>query len=109
MASLVLLLSEDESLGSLDDSETLGLRLGALELEHDLLGLLSLLLEDWLGLSTEALLFHIISSLALGGERGLSGLVLGDFVVGMLLQLWAESSNRLWDMHHFVSSSCLTN
>ena len=99
---LVLLLSEDEGLGSFDDSETLGLGLSAFELEHDLLGLLGLFLEDWLGLPSESLLFHIISSLTLGSGGGLTGLVLRDFMGGVLLQLSAESSNSLWDMHHFA-------
>ena len=101
MALLVLFLSEDEGLGSLDDSERFSLGLGALELKHDLLGLLGLLLEDGLGLSTETLLLHIISSLTLGSGRGLTGLVLGHFVSCMLLQLWAVGSDSLWNMHHF--------
>ena len=107
LALLVLLLSEDEGLGSLENSETFGLGLNALELEGDLLGLLSLLLEDWLGLSTESLVLHVISSLTLSGLRGLTSLVLGNFVSGMLLEFPAESSDSLWNMHHF--SSCLTN
>ena len=97
---LVLLLSEDEGLGSFDDSETFGLALGAFELEHDFLSLLGLLLEDWLGLTTETLLFHVISSLTLGGLGGLTGLVLRDFMGGVFLQLCAESSDGLRDMHH---------
>ena len=109
LALLVLLLSEDEGLGSLENSETFGLGLNALELEGDLLGLLSLLLEDWLGLSTESLLLHVISSLTLSDQGGFTTLVLGNFVGGVLLQLWAESSNSLWDMDHDAYSSCLTN
>ena len=99
---LVLLLSEDEGLGSFDDSETFCFALGAFELKHDLLGLLGLLLEDWLGLTAESLLFHVISSLTLGSGGCLTGLVLGDFVGCVFLQLSAESSDGLWDMHHFA-------
>ena len=109
LSLLVLLLSEDESLGSLEDSVRLALGLGALELEGDLLGLLGLLFEDWLGLTTETLLLHVVSSLTLSGEGGLTGLVLGHLVDGVLLELPAISSDSLWNMHHFVISSCLTN
>ena len=103
------LLTEDEGLASLDDSERFGFALRAFKFEHDFLGVLGLLSEDWLGLSTETLLFHIISSLTLGDKGGFTRLVLGNFVGSVLLQLWAESSNSLWDMHHFAFSSCLTN
>ena len=109
LALLVLLLSEDEGLGSLEDSERFALGLNALELEGDLLGLLGFLLEDRLGLSTETLLLHVISSLTLSSLGGLTSLVLGDFVSGMLLELPAISSDSLWNMHHFAFSSCLTN
>ena len=104
----VLLLAKHEGLASLDHTEALCLALGALELEHDLLGVLCLLSEDGLGLSTETLLFHIISSLTSGSKGILSFLVLGNLVDSMLLELSAVSSHRLWDMYHFVSS-CLTN
>jgi hypothetical protein len=95
-------LSDNDTLGSLDGSERLGLSGGTLKLENDLLGLLSLLSEDGLGLSTESLLFHIISSLTLGGLGCLTGFVLGDLVERVLLQLWAVGSDGLWDVHHFV-------
>ena len=96
----VLLLSEDEGLASLDNSETLGLGLGALELEHDLLGVLGLLSEHGLGLSSESLLLHIVSSLSLGGLGGLPSLVLGDLVESVLLGFLAETLKLLGDMHH---------
>ena len=98
----VLLLSDNNTLGSFDGSERLALSGGTLKLEDDLLGLLSLLSEDGLGLSTESLLFHIISSLSLGDKGSLTGFVLGDFVERVLLQLWAVGSDGLWDVHHFV-------
>ena len=103
------LLTEDEGLASLDDSERFGFGLGAFELEDDFLGVLSLLSEDWLGLSTETLLFHIISSLTLGDKGGFTRFVLGNLVGGVLLELWAVRSNSLWNMNHFAFSSCLTN
>ena len=103
------LLTEDEGLASFDDSERLGFGLGAFELEDDFLGVLSLLSEDWLGLSTESLLFHIISSLSLGDKGGFTRFVLGNLVGCVLLELWAVRSNSLWNMNHFAFSSCLTN
>ena len=96
-----ILLSEDDGLASLDSSETSGLRFSALELEHNLLGVLGLLSEDGLGLTSETCLLHIISSLSLSVFGSLSCLVLRNFVNSVFLQLWAMSSNRLWDMHHW--------
>jgi len=46
--------TEDKSLGSSNDLASSNLALGALDLEGDLLGLLGLLSEDRLGLTTEA-------------------------------------------------------
>ena len=82
--------------------ERLGLGLRALELEHDLLGLLGLLPENRLGLSTESFLLHIISPLALGDDGVLALLVLGHLVHGVLLCLPAVGSDCLWNMHHFL-------
>ena len=97
----LLLFTEDESSASLDDLERLGLGLGALKLEHDLLGVLCLLPENWLGLTTETFLLHIISSLSLGDEGILALLILRYLVDGMLLGFPAVGSLRLWNMHHF--------
>ena len=105
----LLFLTEDNSLASLDNLEVPCLGLGAFELEHDLLGLLCLLSENWLGLSTETFLFHIISSLTLGGEGSLTSFVLRDFMNSVLFGLWAVSSNLLWDMDHFAFLLYLTN
>merc|ERR1719498_1219633 len=91
----LLLLSKNDSLASLDSSETLSLGLNALELQHNLLGVLGFLMENWLGLSTETSLFHIVSSLSLSKSGGLTGLVLRNFVDSVTLLLWAISSNRL--------------
>ena len=76
----VFLLTENESLASLNDSERFGLGLSALELEHDLLGVLSLLSEDRFGLSSETCLLLSISSFTLGELRDLSFFVLGYFM-----------------------------
>ena len=98
----VVLLSEDESFASLDNSEAFCLGLGAFEFEHNLLGVLGLLSEDGFGLSSETLLFHVISSFSLGNQTGFAGLVLGHFVDRVLMQFSAVTSNRLWDMYHFA-------
>ena len=97
----LLLFTEDESSASLDDLVRFGLGLSALKLEHDLLGVLSLLPENRLGLSSKTFLLHIISSLSLGDERVLALLILRYLVDSMLLLLPAVGSLRLWNMHHF--------
>ena len=101
----VLLLTKDNGSASFDDSEIFRLGLSALELQHDLLGLLCLLSEDRLGLTSETLLFHIISSLSLSDEGSLTSLVLGYLLDGMLLGFSAVRSNSLWDVNHFAFSS----
>lgn len=98
----VLFLSEDEGLAPLEDVEGLGLGLGALQLQHDLLRLLGLLPEDGFGLPAESLLLHIISSLTLGHNRVLALLVLGHLMHRVFLCFPAVGSDRLWNMHHFV-------
>ena len=97
----LLLFTEDESSASLDDLVRFGLGLSALKLEHNLLGVLSLLPENGLGLTTKTFLLHIISSLSLGDERVLALLILRYLVDSVLLGLPAVGSLRLWNMHHF--------
>ena len=91
----VILFTKNESLASLEYSETLGLGFGALELEYDLFGLLGLLSEDWLSLSTETRLLGIISSLSLSKEGIFTLLVLRDLVDGVLKALLAVSFHLL--------------
>lgn len=54
--------------------------------------------SGYLCLSTESSLLHIVSALPLGEQRGLTGLVLGDFVQLMLLALFGRAMRlpRLW-------------
>lgn len=56
---------------------------GALETQDDLLSRLCLLVEDGLGLTTVTALLAIITTLSLGEQRRLSGLVLCDLVLGV--------------------------
>merc|ERR1712014_262725 len=96
----LLLLTKDDGSASFDASEIFRLGLCALQLQHNLFGLLSLLSEHWLGLTTETFLFHIVTSLSLSGEGGFTSLVLGDFLSGMTSSLSAVSSNSFWNVNH---------
>ena len=66
----------------------------ALQTEHDLLGGLSLLVEDGLGLTTITALLTIVTPLTLSVQASLSSLVLGDLVQGVLLALLALALQR---------------
>jgi len=65
---------------TLDGDLFLEFTTSAFHSQDNLLGSLSLLLEDRLCLTTKTLLFTIVSSLTLGEKRGFTGLVLGYFV-----------------------------
>ena len=78
-----------EVLGPLDGLHALGLALGALQLEHDLLGGLGLLVEDGLRLTSETLLLLLVSPVTLGLAGLLTSLVLRHLVGGVLLALAA--------------------
>lgn len=76
-------------LATLQGKLALGLALDTLQSQHNLLGSLSLLVEDRLGLTTVTGLLAVITTLSLGEKRGLAGLVLGDLVLGVLAALLA--------------------
>lgn len=102
---LLLVTTELEVLASLEGELVLGLADSALETEDNLLGGLSLLVEDRLGLTTVTGLLSVVSSLSLGGKRVLALLVLGNLVGGVLpasLTL-AVGSSGLGDVDHFDS------
>jgi hypothetical protein len=103
----LLLLTEDESSGSLEDAEASALGLSALELKGDLLGLLGLLSEDGLGLTTETLLLHVVSALTESSRGIFTLLVLGDLVHGVLLGLHAEAFESLRNVDHYLLATCL--
>ena len=102
VTTLSLLGTELEMLSSLEGKLLLGLALLAFQTEDDLTGSLGLLVEDGLGLTTEAHLLGVISALALGEVRGLAGLVLGDLVHLVLLALLACAVGLalLWYVNH---------
>lgn len=66
-----------------------GIRTGALETKDNLLGSLGLLVENRLGLTTITGLLAVVTSLTLGVQRGLAGLVLGNLVRRVLTALEA--------------------
>jgi hypothetical protein len=102
-----LLLTEDESSGSLDNTEASALGLSALELKGDLLGLLGLLSEDGLGLTTETLLLHVISALTESDAGVFALLVLRDLMKSVLLGLHAVALESLGNMDHYLLVTCL--
>lgn len=75
------------------------LALGALHTQHNLLGGLGLLPEDGLGLTTETLLFTIVTTTTLGGTALLRLLVLGHLVQLVAPALLAEGLTLLGNVH----------
>lgn len=67
----LLVTAQLEVLASLERQLRLGLALCALQSQHNLLGGLSLLVEDRLGLTTVTGLLAIVTALTLGEEGGL--------------------------------------
>ena len=90
-----------KSLASLQRSLGLHLALLAFKTEHQSLGLLRLLVENRLRLTSITLLLHIVSTLSLRSQRSLSGLVLGYLMLGMLVALLAVSVLGFGNVNHF--------
>merc|ERR1711957_1073334 len=82
-----------EVLGALDGLHALRLALAALQLQHDFLGRLGLLVEDGLRLAAEALLLLLVAAVALGLHVFLASLVLRDLVWLVLLALPAVGAH----------------
>lgn len=74
-------------LTSLQRKLSLGLALNTLQSQNNLLGGLSLLMEDWLGLTTVTGLLTVVTTLTLSEKGSLTSLVLGDLVSGVLTAL----------------------
>jgi hypothetical protein len=85
----LLVTTKLEVLASLQRQLELGLALDTLQSKDNLLGGLGLLVEDGLGLTTVTGLLAVISTLTLGEQGGLSSLVLGNLVLGVLAALLA--------------------
>merc|ERR1719498_95889 len=86
-AALLSASAQLEVLGPLDWLHPLGLALRALELQHNLLRRLRLLVEDRLRLAAEAGLLLVVAALPLRGQGRLAGLVLRDLVGRVLRAL----------------------
>jgi len=100
----LLLISQFEVLGALEDVLDGLLAAGAGELKDDLLGGLSLLVEDRLGLTTITTLLTVVTALTLSEEAGLTSLVLGDLELLVLVagDGAAEHLLLLGELDHFV-------
>lgn len=81
---LLFLTTQFEVLTSLQSQLGLGLASDTFQSQHDLFGGLGLLVENWLGLTTETGLFTVITSLTLGEQGSLTSLVLGNLVLSVL-------------------------
>ena len=90
-------------LGALEDVLDGLLAGGAGELEDDLLGGLGLLVEDRLGLTTITTLLTVVTALTLGEEASLTGLVLSDLELLVLVAGGgaAEHLLLLGELDHF--------
>jgi hypothetical protein len=104
LSLLLLVTAEFEMLASLKRKLGLGLADSAFETQHNLLGGLSFLVENLLGLTTITSLLTVVSTLSLGKQRSLSGLVLSYLVLGVLTTLpsLAISSSSLWDVDFWL-------
>lgn len=101
LALLLLVTTQLKVLTSLQSQLGLGLADNTLQSQDNLLGGLSLLVEDWLGLTTVTALLTVVSSLTLGKQGSLTSLVLGDLVLGVLLAVLALAvgSSGFWDVN----------
>jgi len=96
---LVGVSAEDEGLASAEELASSNLALGALDSKSNLLGLLGLLSEDGLGLTTETGLLVPISASTLRLLRVLALLVLSNLEFHVLLAVLAISVLSLRSMH----------
>lgn len=101
MTLLLLVTTQLKVLTSLQSQLGLGLAVDTFQSQDNLLGGLSLLVENWLGLTTETGLLTVVSSLTLSEQGSLTSLVLGDLVLGVLSALLTltESLSKLWNVN----------
>ena len=97
------LLSKFEMFGSLEAQLLFDLAYLAFQTKNNLTGGLSLLVKDWLGLTTETHLLRVVTPLSLSKVGGLACLVLCHLVDGVLLAFRrsTESLSLLRNIHHF--------
>lgn len=103
LGTSLLLISELEVLGALEDVLDGHLAAGASELQDDLLCGLGLLVEDRLGLTTITTLLTVVTALTLGEEASLTSLVLSDLELLVLVAgfMTAEHLLLLGELDHF--------
>ena len=98
--------TQNERLASSEELAAPDLALGALESEGDLLGLLGLLPEDGLGLSTEARLLGPIAARTLCHLRVLALLVLSNLEFHVFLAYFAVRHLSLGSVHLSQKANC---
>jgi hypothetical protein len=98
---LLLVTTKLEVLTTLQSQLSLGLTNNTLQTQDNLLGSLSFLVEDWLGLTTVTGLLTVVTTLTLGEKRSFTSLVLGDLVLGVLSALLTLTvgSSGLWNVN----------
>lgn len=101
LALLLLLTTQFEVLTSLQSQLGSGLADDTFQSQDNLLGNLGFLVEDRSGLTTETALLTVVTSLTLSVQRSLTGLVLGDLVLGVLAALLALAvgPSGLWNVN----------
>jgi hypothetical protein len=99
----LLVTAQFKVLASFQGQLVLVLAHGAFQSQDDLFRSLGFLVENRLGLTTETRLLAVITTLSLGKQRGLSGLVLSHLVGGVLAALLgrAEGVASLGNVDHF--------
>ena len=75
------------------------LAVGTFQTQGNLLGSLSLLVENGLGLSTKTRLLTVITSLTLSEKGVLSLLILGDLLLSVLVAVLTVSLTRFRNNH----------
>lgn len=113
LALLLLLTTQFEVLTSLQSQLSSGLASDTFQSQDDLLGSLSLLVENRLSLTTETGLFTVVTSLTLSEQGSLTGLVLGHLVLGVLAAsltftvglsgLWNVNCDEKWLVSNLLS------
>lgn len=101
MTLLLLVTTQLEVLASLQGQLSLGLAHNTLQSQDNLLGGLSLLVKNGLGLTTETRLLTVVSSLTLSEQGSLTSLVLSNLVLGVLTALLALAVglSGLWNVN----------
>lgn len=99
---LLLFTTQFEVLTSLQGQLSLGLTGNTFQSQNNLLGSLSFLVENRLGLTTETRLLTVITSLTLSEQGSLTSLVLGNLVLSVLTTVLtlAVGLSSLWNVNY---------